>query len=258
MSIHKINIGNPEVDIDTNILSIEIPKQMETNVSTGWAHIDALCAGDGITPSTVMLLTGLPGAGKSTLELQLADSITRTGNIAVVNTNEESLYQVRRTASRLKLKNGFIPSYKSEVHELIDHAEKIRQKNPDKQLFLFVDSLQTLECDMGAKTRPVGQQNAASLATWELAAWAKTNYAIVVLIGQVTKDGTFAGKNEIKHAIDAHLSLCIDTDRKSETYGERVLEVSKNRFGIAGIYLPYTITGEGITFVDQPGMSTSV
>ena len=64
----------------------------------------------------------------------------------------------------------------------------------------------------------------------------------------MTKDGTFAGKNEIKHAIDAHLHLGIDTDRKSETYGERVAEMQKNRFGSAGIFLEFQITAGGLMF----------
>jgi DNA repair protein RadA/Sms len=247
MSLRKIDVGNPEVDETSNILDVEVPVEMQSNVSTGNPHIDALCAGDGMTPSTVMLLTGLPGAGKSTLELQLADSITGSGHVALVNACEESLYQVRKTVKRLELKNGFIPSYHSEVHKLIEHAEKVRIANKDKQMFLFVDSLQTLECSTEVG-RPLSDQNAAVQATLELAAWAKKNYTIVCLIGQVTKDGTFEGKQKIKHALDVHLHLGIDTDRKSETYGKRVAEVTKNRFGPAGLYMEFEIHSTGLVF----------
>ena len=248
MTTHRLNIGNPEVSETTNILDIAIPAQMEKNISTGIKHFDVLCAGDGITPSSVILLTGLPGSGKTTLQLQLADSITRTGNVALVNTCEESLYQIRKTAKRMDIKHGFIPSYKHEVHEITEHADKIRLANPDKQMFLFVDSLQTIEFDNKKGGRPLAQQNAAVEAAWELAAWAKSNYSIVFLIGQVTKDGVFAGKQEIKHAIDLHIHLGIDTDRRSETYGERVAEVQKNRTGIAGIYMDFKIEQQGLLF----------
>ncbi len=250
MTTHRINVGNPDVSIDTNILDIDIPKQMEKNISTGIKHVDALCAGDGITPSTVMLLTGLPGAGKTTLSLQLADSITSKGHTALVNTNEESLYQVRKTIKRMNLKNGFIPSYKAEVHDLIEHADKVRSKCPEKQMFLFVDSLQTLEYDSGKGGRPMSQMNASVEAMWELASWAKANYSVVIIIGQVTKDGTFAGKQEAKHIVDCHLHLGLDTDRKSDTYGERVIEMTKNRFGCSGIYIPFKINAEGLVFQD--------
>ena len=76
MSTSKINVGNPEVTTSTNILDIELPKELENAISTGWDHFDALCAGDGMIPSTVAILTGLPGSGKTTMALQLADSIT--------------------------------------------------------------------------------------------------------------------------------------------------------------------------------------
>lgn len=246
----RINTGNPDVDESTNILDINVPKEMLKNISTGNVAFDALCAGDGMTPSTVMLLTGVPGAGKSTLELQLADSITGTGNgVALVNVGEESLYQVRRTCARLELKNGFIPSYETDVEKLIEKADKVRAKNPNKQMFLFVDSLQTIEVDYTGKAgRPPGQQNMAVDAAWMLSSWAKSNFAIVCLIGQVTKDGTFEGKNKIKHAIDVHMHLGIDTDRKSETYGERIAEIEKNRFGIAGIFIGYKLTASGLSF----------
>jgi DNA repair protein RadA/Sms len=252
MGTHRLNIGNPNVTLETNILDLTIPKELEKNVSTGLTHIDALCAGDGITPSTVILLTGLAGAGKSSLALQIANSITKQGHIALYNTNEESLYQIRKTVKRLKFEHGFVPAYKSETHELIEYAEEARLKNLDKQLFLFVDSLQTIEFDTNKKQgrgRPMGQQAAAVETAWELAAWAKKTYAIVILIGQVTKDGTFAGKQEIKHAIDMHISMTIDSEKKSDTYNERIVEVEKNRMGLAGIYLPYKINSDGIEFV---------
>lgn len=247
---NKIEMGNPEVTDETNILDIEIPDQMRENVSTGHPQIDALCAGNGMTPSTVMLLTGLPGAGKSTLALQLADSIRQQGHCSVVNACEESLYQVRKTAARLDLKHGFIPSYESEVHKLVEKAEAIRLKNIDKKMFLIVDSLQTLEYEKEEKTRgrPLSDQNAAVEAAFELTKWAKKTYSVVIMIGQVTKDGTFEGKNKIKHLLDAHLHLGIDKDRKSPTYGQRVAEMQKNRFGPAGLYMEFEIKSTGLYF----------
>jgi len=64
--------------------------------------------------------------------------------------------------------------------------------------------------------------------------WAKDNYGVVVFIGQVTKDGTFQGNNTILHAVDIRGHLYIDEAKKSETYGERIFEVTKNRFGCSG------------------------
>jgi len=246
---NKLEAANPKVTTNTNILEIEVPKQMEKSISTGMPHFDKLCAGDGVVPSTVLLLTGLPGLGKTTLGLQLADAITGSGNIALYNTCEESLFQVRKTVKRLRLENGFIPSYKDDVDALIEYAEQVMAENPDKQLFLFVDSLQTLELNQeGKKGRHVTGQTQAVQVAWKLANWAKKTYAIVVLVGQVTKDGVFAGKQEIKHAIDCHLHLCTDTERYSSTYGARRAIMEKNRFGIAGLYYGFEINAGGLNF----------
>lgn len=249
---NKLDSANPEVTLNTNILEIEVPKKMESSIPTGMAHFDKLCAGDGVVPSTVLLLTGLPGLGKTTLSLQIADAITKTNNIALYNTCEESLFQVRKTVKRLRLENGFIPSYKSDVDSLIEYADAVMEANPDKQLFLFVDSLQTLEIDNdGKRGRPLSGQNQAVQVAWKLANWAKKTYAIVILIGQVTKDGVFAGKQEIKHAIDCHLHLCNDTERYSSTYGSRMASMEKNRFGIAGLYYNFEINASGVNFVTR-------
>lgn len=247
---NKINVGNPEVTTKTNILDIGLPTELEKAISTGWEHFDALCAGDGMVPSTVAILTGLPGSGKTTFAIQLADNITRTGNLALYNTCEESIYQVRRTAKRMNLEHGFIPSYHTDVNDILKHADNIRDENPDKHLFLFVDSLQTIECnEIDPKTNKAYSQQAQTIkAAWRLAEWAKKNYTNAIIIGQVTKDGTFAGKQEVKHAVDMHISLHLDTDRRSETYGDRISMVEKNRFGVGSIYFPYDITSKGIQF----------
>lgn len=246
----RMNIGNPEVDTKTNILDIEIPPQMEKSIPTGIKHFDVLCAGDGVIPSTVLLLTGVPGSGKTTLSAQLADGITGKGNVCLYNTCEESLVQLSKTAKRLNLKNGFIPSSINELGALLERADLVMSENPDKQLFLIVDSLQTIEWDPKEKKsgRHLGPESQRVRIAWELANWAKKTYGIVILVGQVNKDGTFAGKQELKHAVDCHLHLEFDKDRRSETYGERVAEMQKNRFGIANIYFPFNLTTEGLQF----------
>jgi len=64
--------------------------------------------------------------------------------------------------------------------------------------------------------------------------WAKSTYGNVIFIGQVTKGGDFAGKQTILHAVDVRGHLFIDDDKRSETFGERIFEVTKNRFGCSG------------------------
>jgi len=79
----------------------------------------------------------------------------------------------------------------------------------------------------------------------KLCQFAKDTYAIIIVIGQVNKNGELAGKQVLKHMIDAHCHLYVDTDRRSETYGERLFEVQKNRFGCSGIEYVLNMSAHG-------------
>jgi DNA repair protein RadA/Sms len=231
---------------------ITVPDALRTSLKTGWEYIDALFTGEGIRPSTCCMVTGLPGAGKTTISLQLADALISQGHTVFYNSCEESGQQLKMTLERMSLKhmlsNGFHASL-CEVGEILEAADKIRQNvKPGKGFFMFVDSLQTIEKTREGAGRPSSQQNQATEAVWDIAAWCKDNMTIALIIGQVTKDGTFAGKQEVKHAIDCHLHLSIDTDKKSETYRQRVAEMQKNRFGSTGLFFPYEISSLGIDF----------
>jgi len=240
----RLGIGQPEIKTDDNILNLDIPPQMEHAISTGHGHIDHLFAGDGIIAGTVSLVSGEPGSGKTTLMLQLADCMTATGHKVIVNTGEESLYQVRRVAKRLGLKNGFIPAYNRDAEDIIEHCEKIRAKYPKKHLFLIVDSLQCLSIrSTGKRGRPPGKDTSQIMALERLVEYAKNNWVSLFLIGHVNKKGEFAGKQTIKHIVDCHLHLSYDPD-----FAERAAEMRKNRFGVAGTFYNYTLSSNGLKF----------
>ena len=227
----KLNVGIRDLGRGTNINTIVVPEKLRHRVPTGISFFDeAVC--QGMVPSTVMMLTGTPGAGKTTLLLQLADSITKQGHICLYNTGEESLYQVKMVSERLGLKNGFVCGQDHMLSDLLDHADHLMKVNPGRQVFILQDSLQTLD---DGKYKDGGTNSVTPLRCAEmLTEWAKKTFANVIFIGQVNKSGDFSGKNAILHAIDIRASLYIDDDKKSETYGERILEITKNRYGSAG------------------------
>jgi DNA repair protein RadA/Sms len=228
----KLQVGIKGLKKGTNINEISVPKQLRDRKKVGIEWFDSAIGGEGLVPSSVMMLTGTPGAGKTTLLLQLANSITKAGHICLYNTGEESLYQVKMVVERLGLREGFFVGQDTEVDGLLAHADELRKANPGKQVFILQDSLQTLnDGKYGDHTNSMTQLRCAEMLT----DWAKSSYGIVIFIGQVTKDGDFAGKNGILHAIDARAHLYIDKQKKSETYGERIFEVTKNRFGCSGI-----------------------
>lgn len=245
----KIQFGQPSIQEQTNILDIEIPEQMKNSIPTGNVYIDSLFAGDGILPSTVALVTGVPGAGKSTLMMQLADALTGAGHIALYNANEESLYQVKRVVNRLQLRNGFVVGYDRDVDDIIKHGNKLREQNPDKKIFLFIDSLQTLDATRkkGQKGRNLSRLNTQVEATERLTMWAKESFECVFIIGQVTKAGEFTGKQDIKHAVDCHLHLAFHREHRHAPE-ERFARMEKNRFGVAGTYQNFSLSARGVQF----------
>ena len=232
MSKMNLNVGLKSWKRGTNILDLEVPAQLERTVKTGLKWFDEAVGGEGMTPSTAMMLTGTPGAGKTTMCLQLADAITAGGNICLFNTGEESLFQVRKVAKRLNMKHGFVAGQDILVENVLAHADELRKKNPNRQVFLLLDSLQTLDDGKykDGHTNSMTQVRSIEMIT----SWCKETFGIALVIGQVTKGGDFAGKQQIKHTVDAHGHLFIDEQKNSETYGERLFEIQKNRFGCSG------------------------
>ena len=103
MKLKKIT---DNIAFGTNILDIEVPEHLKRKFKSGLSYVDGAMGGEGFTPSAVTLFTGTPGAGKTTLMLTMADSMTKQGAVVLFNTAEESLYQTAMTAKRLKLRNG--------------------------------------------------------------------------------------------------------------------------------------------------------
>jgi DNA repair protein RadA/Sms len=232
MSQMKLNVGLQSWQRGTNILDLNVPKELEQTIKTGVSFFDDALGGDGMTPSTAMLLTGTPGAGKTTMSLQIADSITKSGNVCLFNTGEESLFQVRKVAKRIGMQHGFIAGQDTLVSNILEHADSLRKQHKSKQVFLVLDSLQTLDDGKYAHgaTNSMTQVRVVELVT----NWCKENFGVAIIIGQVTKSGDFAGKQQVKHTVDVHGHLFIDEAKNSETYGERLFEIQKNRFGCSG------------------------
>ncbi len=227
----KINVKVEEIPFGTSIQDIEVPDVLKKRVSTGMGYFDCVLGGEGFTPSMVTLFTGTPGAGKTTMMLTLANSLQGHGAQVVFNTAEESLYQVKMTANRLRLRHPFCVGGETSVPNLLAGCDKVREANPDRPFFLIVDSLQCMN-DAHFKSGRITTAT-AERALSLLTTYAKEHAVNVIVIGQVTKDGKMAGSNKLKHMVDSHIHLSVET-KDDDLSGCRVLETQKNRFGGAG------------------------
>lgn len=241
MSTMKLNVSRG-FKMGTKINSVEVPAELRVKHSSGiqWMD-DALGFGGegegGFTPTTTMMLTGGPGAGKSTLIRQTADALARMGHYAIYNTGEESLFQVKMSCERLGLTENFDVGEETMLPKLLGYLDSVKKAMPGKQIFLLQDSLQTLDdgryVDKDGRSRGTTGKT-PTYCTEMLVDWMQRNFGVCIFIGQCTKGGEFAGHNTIKHAIDVHAELYVDTKEKSETFGQLLFEVSKNRFGCTG------------------------
>tara|TARA_A100001015_G_C14908237_1_gene679288 strand:- start:236 stop:982 length:747 start_codon:yes stop_codon:yes gene_type:complete len=227
-----MNLKNiSEIAFGTNILDITIPEHLKRKFATGLNYFDGALGGEGMTPSCVTLFTGTPGAGKTTMMLTMADSITKQGGVCLFNTAEESLYQTAMTAKRLRLKNGFVTGNTDDVNELLEGAREVMDANPKKQFVMIVDSLQCL--DDGKYSSGVKTSGTAIRCLEMITNFCKETGACAVVINQVNKQGKMAGSNKLKHMVDAHMHLSVEK-KEQDLLGCRVLETQKNRFGGCG------------------------
>ena len=237
----NLNVKNDGLDFGKNILDIEVPKPLRKKIKSGVDFIDAAYGGAGFTPSAVTLFTGTPGSGKTTMMLTLADQLTKSGAVVVFNTAEESLFQVKLVAERLKLKHGFVCGQETHVPTLLEECEKVMAKNPGKPFFLIVDSLQCLnDGKYGLNTNSKTASRCLSMIT----DFCKLNYCNSIVIGQVNKSGQMAGSNVLKHMVDSMMELSVE-EADPDLRGCRVLRMTKNRFGGAGGTFFLNLNGKG-------------
>jgi DNA repair protein RadA/Sms len=211
----------------------------ERRVSTGLPGIDRVLGG-GLVPSTVALLAGEPGIGKSTLLLQMTASLSAAGLPCLFASGEESRRQVSARAHRLGI-DGSSLSFVSgrELPAVVEAARAIRP------FLLAVDSIQALR-DPAAGQVPGGPSQVRGCAD-ALVGFAKAEGISILVTGHVTKDGDLAGPRALEHAVD--VVLAFDGDPRS---GLRMLSAGKNRFGAEGEVAWFEMTASGLREID-PG-----
>ena len=174
----------------------EIEAAREIRFSTGLGELDRVLGG-GAVQGSLVLVGGAPGIGKSTLLLQICQSLCRTGKVLYVS-GEESVGQLKMRARRLGVAAAEVLVL-SET-ELADVLEAVEREKPD---VLIVDSIQTLyNAALGSPPGSVGQVKDCTMALMQLAKGAGTT---VFVIGHVNKEGSIAGPKVLEHMVDCVL-----------------------------------------------------
>lgn len=212
---------------------------------SGISEIDRVLGG-GLISGSIILLSGEPGVGKSTILAQLSDFLIKKNkefaDVLYVS-GEESAGQVKLRLERLKCdlaKFKFIGE--TNLEKIISSAIKL------KPAMLIVDSIQTIySASILSEAGGISQIRAVAIKFMELA---KKYNIPVFLIGHITKDGQVAGPKSLEHIVDVVLYL--ENDGRG---GHSVLRSVKNRFGSVNEIGVLEMTGDGFEEVKNPSIS---
>ncbi len=211
-----------------------IPGGQAHPIVTGVGELDRVLGG-GLLPSSVTLIAGEPGIGKSTLLLQLLAGVAADGRSALLVAAEESPAQVARRAARLGISGDAVWIVGDTDLEAIRAVAARLQ--PD---LLVVDSIQTIR-DPETASAP-GSVAAVRACATALADDAKSEGGpAVVLVGHVTKDGSIAGPRALEHLVDTVLSF-----EGERHHALRLLRAVKHRFGPIGELGMWEMTAAGL------------
>lgn len=193
--------------------------------------------GNGFVPGQVVLLTGEPGIGKSTLLLQSINAMR-----ALYISGEESAAQIKDRADRLKTTLAQCAfSDTLQIEGIISGIHAMKDK-PD---VVVVDSIQMLYSKIQEGTP--GSLTQLRECVLQLVRLAKEGHIAMILIGHVTKDGDIAGPKIVEHMVDTVLTF--EGEKVSQF---RILRATKNRFGSTDEIGIFEMTGIGLQQVDNP------
>lgn len=204
-------------------------------ITTGLDEFDR-CLGGGIVPGSLVLVSGDPGIGKSTLLTQLALNVS--GNVLYI-AGEESAQQIKLRADRIKLGANLAILNETDVDLIAEVCKQI------KPIIVIIDSIQTLQTqDLNGAAGTVGQVRECA---YRLQKVGKYEHTPIFLVGHVTKDGSLAGPKTLEHLVDVVLS--IEGDPTSQF---RILRSSKNRFGPTDEIGVFEMEDKGMVEVKNP------
>ncbi len=223
------------------IRKVSLEDSLESRLATGISEFDRVLGG-GILSDSLMLLSGDPGIGKSTLALQVSLELAKTGKQVLYISGEESVQQISQRARRLV--GADIPESFGLINAF--HLESvlatIDQQKPD---LVIADSVQTFRSD--EVTGVSGSISQTRHIADAFMMKAKHSTIPILLIGHVTKAGNLAGPKVLEHLVDTVLYF------EGEKYQDlRLLRALKNRFGSTQEVGLFSMNSTGLDEVKNP------
>lgn len=216
----------------------DVQQSRVDRLQTRLEEVDRVLGG-GLVPGAVVLLSGEPGVGKSTLVMQVAGSVAQTAPV-VYASGEESEEQIARRAQRMN-----IASQRIFLVATTGIASILAAAEHHKPGLLIIDSLQTTSAE--DVSGEVGSPTQMKAVVAKITSFAKKHQLPVLVIGHVTKEGKAAGPKTIEHLVD--VALFFEGDR---SYAHRLLRSHKNRFGATGEVGVFAMRQDGLRQITNP------
>ncbi len=207
-------------------------------LSTGIGEFDRVLGG-GLVDGSVVLLAGEPGIGKSTLLLQICQSIEKSQSILYI-TGEESVSQIKLRANRVGVSNKDLMLFnETNINKIVPQIVTI------KPTVVIIDSIQTVfDDDYPSSPGSVTQVKQCAM---HLINMAKEAGISVILVGHVNKDGAVAGPKVLEHMVDA--VLYFEGDKQ---HTNRIIRAVKNRYGSTNEIGVFEMCDEGLKEISNP------
>jgi DNA repair protein RadA/Sms len=216
---------------------VDVDASDAERLPTGVPELDRVLGG-GLVPASLVLVSGDPGIGKSTLLLMALRDMSERHEVVLV-TGEESSAQVRLRADRLGGGAGVQILAETSLPEICATLERERPE------VCVIDSVQTLyDPELGSAPGSVAQVRESAGRLLRLA---KEHGIATFLVGHVTKEGAVAGPRVLEHLVDCVLQFEGDRYRS-----HRVLRAVKNRFGSTNELGVFEMTSTGLAGVADP------
>ncbi len=218
----------------------EIDSDIEKRLKSGIKEFDRVLGG-GIVEGSLILLSGDPGIGKSTILLQICQYIGKYHKVLYIS-GEESARQIKLRANRLGIDNDNL--YVLAETDVSSVVEVIKSDKPD---MVIIDSIQTMMIDdISSSAGSITQVRECTNVFMHLA---KSLGIPIFIVGHVNKDGAIAGPKVLEHIVDTVLYF-----EGERNYSYRILRSAKNRFGSTNEIGVFEMTQGGMKEVENPSL----
>lgn len=201
-------------------------------ISSNLKEFDRVLGG-GLVKGEVILLTGNPGIGKSTLLLQVSEEYAKYGEVFYIS-GEESINQIKYRAQRLGVKSPNISLINETDIEILE--KNIKKSKPS---LVVIDSIQTIYSSL--QDSVPGTVTQIRESTLKIIDMAKSLEIPFFIVGHITKDGKVAGPKLLEHMVD-----CVLQFEGEEGNYYRILRGLKNRFGSTNEIAVFNMENDGM------------